>query len=41
VASGERLRRHEYFRIDIKRILEVVKRDLAPLEQGIDKLLEE
>jgi uncharacterized protein with HEPN domain len=32
---------HEYFRIDIERVLEIVKRDLPPLEQAIDRLLGE
>jgi uncharacterized protein with HEPN domain len=30
---------HEYFRIDIERILEIVNHDLPPLEQAIDRLL--
>jgi uncharacterized protein with HEPN domain len=30
---------HEYFKIDIHRILEIVDRDLPPLEQAIDSLL--
>jgi uncharacterized protein with HEPN domain len=30
---------HEYFRIDISRVLEIVERDLPPLEQVIDDLL--
>ena len=30
---------HEYFRIDVSRILEIVDRDLPPLEQAIDRLL--
>ncbi len=30
---------HEYFQIDIDRILEIVKRDLPPLETAIQKLL--
>lgn len=30
---------HEYFRIEIERILEIVDRDLPPLEQAIDRLL--
>jgi len=30
---------HEYFRIDIHRVLEIVKRDLPPLESAIDHLL--
>jgi uncharacterized protein with HEPN domain len=30
---------HEYFRIDVHRVLEIVERDLPPLEQAIDGLL--
>lgn len=30
---------HEYFRIDMHRVLEVVKRDLPQLEQAISKLI--
>jgi uncharacterized protein with HEPN domain len=30
---------HEYFRIDIHRVLEIVNRDLPLLEQAIDRLL--
>jgi uncharacterized protein with HEPN domain len=30
---------HEYFRIDMERVLEIVGRDLPPLEQAIDRLL--
>lgn len=30
---------HEYFRIDIHRVLEIVDRDLPPLEQAIEGLL--
>ncbi len=30
---------HEYFRIDIHRVLEIVERDLPPLEQAINRLL--
>lgn len=30
---------HEYFRIDIHRVLEIVDRDLPPLEHAIDRLL--
>lgn len=30
---------HEYFRIDIDRILEIVNHDLPPLEHAIDRLL--
>jgi uncharacterized protein with HEPN domain len=32
---------HEYFRIDIHRVLEIVDRDLPPLEKAIDRLLPE
>lgn len=32
---------HEYFRIDIHRVLEIVERDLPPLEGAIDRLLAE
>lgn len=31
---------HEYFRIDIHRVLEIVDRDLPALEQAIDHMLE-
>lgn len=31
---------HEYFRIDIHRVLEIVERDLPPLEQAINNLLQ-
>lgn len=30
---------HEYFRIDIRRVLDIVERDLPPLEKAIDGLL--
>lgn len=30
---------HEYFRIDIHRVLEIVERDLPPLEQAVNGLL--
>ena len=30
---------HEYFRIDIHRVLEIVERDLPPLELAISRLL--
>jgi hypothetical protein len=30
---------HEYFRIDIHRVLEIVERDLPPLEQAIHSML--
>jgi uncharacterized protein with HEPN domain len=32
---------HEYFRIDIHRVLDIVDRDLPPLESAIDRLLGE
>ena len=32
---------HEYFRIEIGRVLEIVERDLPPLEEAISRLLEE
>lgn len=32
---------HEYFRIDIHRVLEIVERDLPPLEKAIDHMLSE
>jgi uncharacterized protein with HEPN domain len=31
---------HEYFRIDIHRVLEIVERDLPPLEQAINRMLD-
>jgi uncharacterized protein with HEPN domain len=39
VAGLRDLIAHEYFRIDIHRVLGIVKRDLPPLEQAIDRLL--
>lgn len=30
---------HEYFRIDIQRVLEIVEKDLPPLEQAINRML--
>jgi len=41
VAGLRDLIAHEYFRIDIERVLEIVERDLPPLEQAIDRLLGE
>jgi uncharacterized protein with HEPN domain len=41
VAGLRDLIAHEYFRIDIKRILAIVERDLPPLERAIDRLLGE
>jgi uncharacterized protein with HEPN domain len=32
---------HEYFRIEIRRVLEIVDRDLPPLEQAVDRLARE
>jgi uncharacterized protein with HEPN domain len=32
---------HEYFRIEIDRVLAIVERDLPPLERAIDRLLNE
>jgi uncharacterized protein with HEPN domain len=32
---------HEYFRIEIGRVLELVERELPPLERAISRLLEE
>lgn len=32
---------HEYFRIDIHRVLEIVERDLPPLESTVDRILAE
>lgn len=31
---------HEYFRIDIHRVLEIVEKDLPPLEHAIDRMLD-
>ncbi len=39
VAGLRDLIAHEYFRIDIDRVLAIVERDLPPLEQAIDRLL--
>lgn len=39
VAGLRDLIAHEYFRIDIGRVLEIVERDLPPLEKAIDRLL--
>ena len=41
VAGLRNLIAHEYFRIEINRILAIVERDLPPLERAIDRLLEE
>ena len=40
VAELRDLIAHEYFRIEINRILAIVERDLPPLERAIDRLLE-
>jgi uncharacterized protein with HEPN domain len=39
IASLRDLIAHEYFRIDIHRVLEIVERDLPPLEQAINRAL--
>jgi uncharacterized protein with HEPN domain len=41
VAGLRDLITHEYFRIEIDRVLAIVERDLSPLEQAIDRLLAE
>ena len=41
VAGLRDLIAHEYFRIEIDRVLAIVERDLPPLEQAIDRLLGE
>jgi uncharacterized protein with HEPN domain len=39
IASLRDLIAHEYFRIDIQRVLEIVRRDLPALERAIDRML--
>lgn len=41
VAGLRDLIAHEYFRIEIDRVLEIVKRDLPSLETAIDRLLDD
>jgi uncharacterized protein with HEPN domain len=41
VAGLRDLIAHEYFKIDMNRVLEIVDRDLPPLEGAIDRLLSE
>lgn len=41
VAGLRDLIAREYFRIEIERVLEIVVRDLPPLEEAIDRLLGE
>jgi len=41
VAGLRDLIAHEYFRIEIERVLDIVERDLPALEQAIDRLLAE
>jgi len=41
VAGLRDLIAHEYFRIEIDRVLAIVERDLSPLEQAINRLLED
>lgn len=40
IASLRDLIAHEYFRIKIERVLEIVERDLPALERAIDRLLD-
>jgi uncharacterized protein with HEPN domain len=40
VAGLRDLIAHEYFRIEIDRVLEIVERDLPPLDRTIDRLLD-
>ncbi len=39
VAGLRDLIAHEYFRIEMRRILEIVERDLPPLGEAIERLL--
>jgi uncharacterized protein with HEPN domain len=39
IAGLRNLIAHEYFRIDIHRVLEIVERDLPALDQAIDRAL--
>jgi uncharacterized protein with HEPN domain len=41
VAGLRDLIAHEYFRIEIDRVIAIVERDLPPLERAIDRLLNE
>lgn len=41
VAGLRDLIAHEYFRIEIGRVLEIVERDLPALDQAVDRLLDE
>jgi len=41
VAGLRDLIAHEYFRIEIDRVVAIVERDLPPLERTIDRLLDE
>jgi uncharacterized protein with HEPN domain len=41
VAGLRDLIAHEYFRIDIERVLAIIERDLPPIERAIDRLLGE
>jgi uncharacterized protein with HEPN domain len=41
VAGLRDLIAHEYFRIEIERVLDIVERDLPALEQAIDRVLGE
>ena len=39
IAGMRDLIAHEYFRIEMKLVLDTVERDLTPLEEAIDRLL--
>lgn len=41
VAGLRDLIAHEYFRIDIERVLAIVTRDLPPLEEAVGRLLDD
>ncbi len=41
VAGLRDLIAHEYFKIEIDRVLAIVERDIPPLERAIDRLLDE
>lgn len=41
IAALRDLIAHEYFRIEIDRVLAIVERDVPPLEQAIDRLIDE
>lgn len=39
IAGMRDLIAHEYFRIEMERVLDTVNRDLVPLEEAVDRLL--